>query len=169
MLLLLGNSAAQAGGTCQEPVTTGTATVVHIENICFKPTVISIEAGGTVLWMNDLSKAPHTITGVNGLFGSDGQLDPGASFGHQFTTAGIYSYYCLLHRGMAGTVIVSERTAGLENVSLTSGALRSGTTPAVTDSSNDFGRLGLFVALAAGAATVAAAGGFALGARRAGR
>ena len=162
VLLFPSSSPAQAGGQCLDPVTSASSTTVHLEGVCFSPTVVHVKAGTTVTWTNDLSKAPHTVTGVNGLFASPDQLTPGSSFSHQFTDKGIFPYYCTLHPSMAGTVVVEAAGTGTESVSLVGGSR----TAALTSSGGAIDNVWLFVLLSAAAAVTAAAGGFLLGMRR---
>ena len=172
-LLLFAASPAHAGGGCHQPVTSDTGAVVHLEGICFTPTVVHVEAGDTVTWVNDLSKAAHTVTGANGAFGSLDELAPGASFAHEFSAEGTYPYYCFLHPGMAGAVVVGDGTASstsAESVSVASGAQPNQTIdPSSASSGGGIGNVWLFVLLSGAAAMATATGGFALGTRRARR
>jgi plastocyanin len=173
-VLSIPGSLAQAGGGCRgEPVTTGSDLVVHFNGVCFSPTIVHIRAGATVTWANDLSKAPHTVTGANASWGSFDEVAPGSSFSHQFTTEGTYPYYCFLHAGMVGAVVVGDGNASSgnpESVSLASGAQRNPTVASALASGGDsMGHVTLFVLLSAAATGVAAAGGFVLGTRRARR
>ena len=74
--------------------------------------VIEILPGDTVTWKN-ADSAVHTVTSgiaasnsYDGLFDS-GLFGPGRSFSHTFDEPGRYSYYCLPHPWMDGTVIVA--------------------------------------------------------------
>lgn len=86
------------------PVGAQTRTVSMVDDK-FKPAAITISVGDSVRWVNN-GKAAHTATSrVNGLF--DSSLVPsGDSFTHKFSKAGTYRYYCFLHAGMNGTVVV---------------------------------------------------------------
>jgi len=58
----------------------------------------------------------HTVTSGNPEAGPDGMFDsgvfnPGESFTFQFTEAGTYKYYCILHLWMVGTINVQEAMA----------------------------------------------------------
>jgi len=59
--------------------------------------------GATVTWVNE-DDEPHTVT-ATGVFASPG-LDYDETFSFKFTTAGRYTYQCLLHPRMTGTVVV---------------------------------------------------------------
>jgi plastocyanin len=72
----------------------------------YSPDNITVVIGinNTVTWTNDDS-TKHTVTAADGTFDS-GDLVPGQSYTHVFTTAGTYSYACEYHSWMKGTVIV---------------------------------------------------------------
>ena len=91
----------------------GQVTVV-MQNIAFNPANITIHVGQQVVWVNNDS-VPHTTTSgsCTGVTctpspGWDsGTLNPGQSFSHTFTTAGTFTYFCLIHGAvMQGTVTV---------------------------------------------------------------
>ena len=69
----------------------------------FSPTQVIITAGNSVNWLNN-DTVSHTTTGENNAW--NGSLGPGQSFSRQFTTAGTYSYSCLIHPNMTGRVVV---------------------------------------------------------------
>lgn len=76
---------------------------------CYVPSVIVIESGEQVTWVNEDS-AFHSVTSgfydmPSGLFDS-GYLDPSESFTFIFDYSGTYDYFCTLHPWMNGQVIV---------------------------------------------------------------
>src|SRR5204863_3709522 len=71
----------------------------------FVPNEVTVQIGTTVLWTNK-QIAPHTITANDGSFAS-GNLGKGDTFSHKFDKAGKVDYYCALHGGMAGHIIVT--------------------------------------------------------------
>jgi len=73
--------------------------------------VIRVPVGGTVTWTNDDS-TEHTVTGVGGAWGSYDVLGPGATVAHDFPVSGVYPYYCAIHPGMAGAVVVGDGRPG---------------------------------------------------------
>src|SRR5919109_3346199 len=90
----------------------GSATLTY--NVGFHPDPIQVKVGDTVKWTNDDLES-HTVTsGSNGVpdnkFNSSPNfiplMAPGSTFSHTFTETGEYSYFCLLHPNMVGTVIV---------------------------------------------------------------
>ncbi len=76
---------------------------------CYIPSLIVIEKGKQVTWVNEDS-AFHSITSgyydtPTDLFDS-GHLDPFESYTLTFDEAGTYDYFCTLHPWMKGQVIV---------------------------------------------------------------
>jgi len=76
---------------------------------CYIPSVIAIDFGNQVTWVNEDS-AFHTVT--SGFYGESselfdsGHLDPYESFTFDFDEKGTYDYFCTLHPWMKGQVIV---------------------------------------------------------------
>jgi plastocyanin len=68
-----------------------------------KVTVV-IGVNNTVTWVSR-SLSYDTVTEVNGTFDS-GPIAPGQTFSHTFTTPGTFSYLCVYHPWMAGSVRV---------------------------------------------------------------
>jgi len=76
---------------------------------CYIPSIITIESGKEVTWINEDS-AFHSVTSgfydtPSDLFDS-GYLDPSESFTFTFNESGRYDYFCTLHPWMYGQVIV---------------------------------------------------------------
>jgi plastocyanin len=96
------------GGTpVEQPTTSGpiSAGVVAVDN-AFQPSEVVVEVGGTVQWTN-AGSAPHTITADTRGFDS-GLVPPGGEYVRTFTQPGTFTYQCILHPGMVGTVRVRE-------------------------------------------------------------
>jgi plastocyanin len=76
---------------------------------CYIPSIIVIEKGKQVTWVNEDS-AFHSIT--SGYYGAptelfdSGHLDPFESYTLTFDEVGTYDYFCILHPWMKGQVIV---------------------------------------------------------------
>ena len=76
---------------------------------CYIPSVIAIDFGNKVTWVNEDS-AFHSVT--SGFYGEpselfdSGYLDPFESFTFDFDEKGTYDYFCTLHPWMKGQVIV---------------------------------------------------------------
>jgi len=76
---------------------------------CYVPSLIIIEKGKQVTWVNEDS-AFHSVTSgfydePDDLFDS-GHLDPFESYTLTFDEVGVYDYFCTLHPWMKGQVIV---------------------------------------------------------------
>jgi plastocyanin len=105
--LAVSSAGASGGGGCPPPITNGSATRALIKNWCYSPTVLHIEPGTTITWVNR-DPAPHTITGANRAWGSYKQMRQGQALTFRFNRAGVYPYYCVIHVGMVGTVVVRD-------------------------------------------------------------
>ena len=84
----------------------------------FDPKEINVKVGDTVKWTNN-DIALHTVTSGkdssdpnkgkdfdSGLTPPNALTTTGKIFQHTFTTAGTFPYFCQVHPGMAGAVIV---------------------------------------------------------------
>ena len=95
---------------------------VTVEGLAFNPETLEVAVGTTVTWTND-DPVQHTVTsGVKGTQGApgvskgkadrpdgtfDGALDDrGATFAFTFDEPGTYEYFCRIHGGMTGTIVV---------------------------------------------------------------
>src|SRR5262249_50891722 len=70
----------------------------------FNPAQVTVNVGDTVTWANT-GRVLHTVTANNGAFNS-GAMAPGGSWSFDFTTPGLYSYFCGIHPWMHGSVSV---------------------------------------------------------------
>ena len=77
---------------------------VTIADFAFSPTAARVPRGTEVTWSNE-DPTGHTITAVDGEFGSD-TLGSGDSFSFGFEEPGLYQYRCAIHPEMEGTVRV---------------------------------------------------------------
>lgn len=77
---------------------------VHIRAFRFAPVADTVQAGDTVLWVND-DIVPHTATALGKEFDSK-SIDVGASWRHATRVPGSYEYECTLHPTMRGTLVV---------------------------------------------------------------
>ncbi len=92
------------------PTPTGGSTVSIVAgaatktSTAYSPNPITITHGGAVMWVNNDSTT-HTST-ANDNSSNSGNIAPGGSFSHTFPSAGTFTYHCLIHPGMVGTVNV---------------------------------------------------------------
>ena len=77
---------------------------------CYTPSTATISTGGTVTFSNT-DTAPHTATSGSATDGPDGVFDTSlimanASYDVTLSDSGTYTYFCMVHPWMEGTVIV---------------------------------------------------------------
>ena len=82
----------------------GTGNAVSIKNFAFSIGTLNVSAGTTVTWTNN-DGTTHTVTADDGSFNS-GNIAPGATFSHQFTSTGTVAYHCNIHPMMTASVVV---------------------------------------------------------------
>src|SRR5687768_14435475 len=80
---------------------------IAIVNFSFDPAIVTVEVGDSVTWANS-DDAPHTSTSETAAWDS-GVLGEGGTFQHTFNQAGLYPYFCGIHSGMRGAVLVGPR------------------------------------------------------------
>lgn len=107
-------SSGSHGGAALNPATTVKTTLLS-----FVPATLTVKAGSTVTW-TDTDSISHTVTTGTFVLGSDGlrssehpdglinmPLSGGKNVTFTFTKPGKYVYYCSIHKGMNGEVIVT--------------------------------------------------------------
>jgi plastocyanin len=107
--LLLCVLAAGARATSAPNVTAATtqAATVSMKANVFVPAEITVAAGTTIVWLNEDydSGEFHNVIAENGSFATE-NLAPGGASSLTLSSPGRYVYYCDLHEGMYGTVVV---------------------------------------------------------------
>ncbi len=124
--LLFGACGGSDGGAAADSGTGQTtaaaeAAEVALANVKFEPREVEVSVGDTVTWTNE-DTVLHTVTsgkgheqGVPGVSeGKDAQPDglfdhempEGETFSFTFDKAGTFDYFCAIHPGMTGTVVV---------------------------------------------------------------
>ena len=93
-------AAPPASGT-QASIVAGATTLT---TNAYSPNPIAVTVGGTVTWTNNDTRT-HTATSTTGVW-SSGSIPPGEKYSTTFMTAGSFPYFCTIHPGMVGTVVV---------------------------------------------------------------
>lgn len=107
-LVALGTTATTAeagGGGCHRERQELTSARVDIQQFCFTQTVVHVAPGEKVTWTN-YDQTPHSVTDANFVWGDYNQIGTNSSVTHTFDTPGVYPYFCYLHPGMVGAVVV---------------------------------------------------------------
>lgn len=101
---VFGMPSALAGG-CRAGVTQGSGDTIEMVNACFTPTILHVDPGQRVTWINQDDFA-HNITASGwGYFDS---LDQGDVFRATFRKDGVYPFACTYHFGMSGAIVVGD-------------------------------------------------------------
>lgn len=99
-----------AATTTTTPTTTAppvsVAGDIDIVDFSFTPSTITIKAGRTLTFANT-GNAKHSATAKDGSFDT-GLLARGQTARHKFNTPGTFPYFCVLHPGMTGTILVTD-------------------------------------------------------------
>lgn len=85
------------------PAPSPSGAIVDITGFAFVPAELRVARGATVRWRN-ADPAPHTATGDGW---DTGRLRSGQDGSVTFDQAGTFSYLCVIHPAMTGTVTVS--------------------------------------------------------------
>ena len=112
LIFMVAPLSAGAGGFCSghegEVKTTGSGSTVEMSENCFRPTVLRVQQGAKVTFVNN-DPDVHSVGGVGGSFGDmHKEIPPGESVTYAFKEKGVYPYACIFHPGMAGAVVVGD-------------------------------------------------------------
>lgn len=107
--------AARAGGGCapaegeitQARAGAGRPFAVAIAECSYDVGVLYVDRGSQVSWTNKDPFA-HSVTGLAFSWGSDALLQQGDVVTRDFPRDGIFPYFCILHPGMVGVVVVGD-------------------------------------------------------------
>jgi plastocyanin len=80
-------------------------TRASIDNFTFKPDIITVPVGTTVVWEND-DDIVHTVVSRDGAFRSPA-LDTEDKFSFTFDKTGTFEYFCGLHPYMKAKIVVA--------------------------------------------------------------
>jgi plastocyanin len=104
-VLALGWVTPVSAGGCGQPATHGRGRTVAISKMCFRPSLLSVERGATVTFVNE-DPIAHNVNGQ--LWGHFDDLAPDARFNATFDEDGTYPFACTLHPGMTGAIVVGD-------------------------------------------------------------
>jgi len=163
--LSLGGAPASANGGCGVPPSDGTGDTVEMTANCFQATVLHVEPGSEITWVNHDPYA-HTVTGVGGSWGDFTEIAKGESVSYRFDANGVYLYSCLIHLGMVGAVVVGDGSgdAGLNPAAVVPASTGPPAAAATTAPASSKGSSWIWPTLLAGALGIAL--GLAFGRRR---
>jgi len=102
---LVGSPHPASAGGCGRPASHGSGTTVAISEACFTPSLLTVDAGATVTFVNH-DPIAHNVGGQ--LWGHFDDLEPNQRFQATFDQDGIYPFACTLHPGMTGAIIVGD-------------------------------------------------------------
>ncbi len=86
------------------PTVTVTAGASGKTTTAYNPNPITISRGMSVTWVNNDS-ITHTSTSDSNAWNS-GNIAPGGTFSQTFQSSGSFTYHCMIHPNMVGTVTV---------------------------------------------------------------
>ncbi|MFO1352458.1 MAG: cupredoxin family copper-binding protein [Gammaproteobacteria bacterium] len=99
VMALLANAVAQVGVWAAQPAQT-----VEIKDFAFRPEMIIVRAGATVVWRNQ-DIVPHTATAQDASWDT-GEIARSADQALRFEYPGRYAYRCRFHPAMHGVIEV---------------------------------------------------------------
>ena len=105
--LLMPAPPAIAGGGCHSGATQGMGDTVELLDACPTPTILTIDPGGTVSFVN---KDPFTHNVIGSAWGHPEDLSQGEAFTATFDEPGVYPWACWYHPGMTGAIVVGDGT-----------------------------------------------------------
>ena len=115
LLVLFVPDAGLAGGChASSEMTTGRAggnATVDIAQCGYSPAILYVDPGAEVTWINQ-DPLPHTVTGAGLSLGGEKDIESRErTESFRFDEAGVYPYYCILHPGMTGAIVVHDVSA----------------------------------------------------------
>ena len=113
-------TAVAGGGGCYGGPTQGTGEQVEMVKACFMPSVLRVEPGTEVTFLNS-DPITHNVSAIE--WGSEGDLRKGDSFTTTFNDEGTFPYACMYHYGMTGAVVVGDGSGPATGASVEVGEL----------------------------------------------
>ena len=105
LLVGCGGSGDGTDRTASSEASSSSARAVGIQDYAYKPASITVPVGTTVTFTNRDS-TPHTATSKESGAFESGPIDTNKSGKVVLEKAGTFTYYCLFHPFMKGTIVV---------------------------------------------------------------
>jgi plastocyanin len=96
---------AAGGGGCHRPPSEGRGDTLTLTELCFSPTVLHVAPGARVSVVNH-DQLDHPLGRPGGAWSWDG--GPGDRTAVRLEASGAYPFFCYLHPGMVGVVVVGD-------------------------------------------------------------
>ncbi len=106
--VVLAAPALAGGGGCKNTSNVeGAGRGVDMKANCFRAAILKIEPGTTITWDNR-DDWDHALNGIGGDWGQNEHVASGDTFSQRFDQPGTYPYYCYIHPGMVGAILVGD-------------------------------------------------------------
>ena len=102
---LLASIGANEAGIRSRVLSENRQAEVVLEKLRFSPQTLSVPIGTTVTWINRDS-VPKIVISADHPLEVPPILRAGQAFSRTFATAGTYSYFCSVHPGVTGKIVV---------------------------------------------------------------
>jgi plastocyanin len=102
---LLASIGAEEGGARSPVLSKGGHAEVVLEKLRFSPQTLSVRVGTTVTWINRDS-VPKIVVSAGQPLEVPPIIRAGQTFSRTFGTEGTYSYFCSVHPGVTGKIVV---------------------------------------------------------------
>jgi plastocyanin len=97
--------ASAGGGGCHRPATEGSGDTLALTELCFSPTVLRVAPGSEVTIVNR-DTISHPLSRPGGEWAWDGPIGDRTTV--RLERAGTYPFFCYVHPGMVGVVVVGD-------------------------------------------------------------
>ncbi|HZD02947.1 MAG TPA: hypothetical protein VFA46_22965 [Actinomycetes bacterium] len=96
---------AAAGGGCHRPPSESRGDTLTLTDLCFSPTVLRV-APGTKVTIVNRDQLEHPLGRPGGAWSWDGSARDRTAV--RLEAAGVYPFFCYVHPGMVGVVVVGD-------------------------------------------------------------
>lgn len=106
-------ASAGGGGGCHRPPSEGRGTTLALAELCFSPTVLRVAPGSEVTIVNR-DAIDHPLGRPGGEWSWDGGIGDRKTV--RLERSGVYPFFCYLHPGMVGVVVVGDGRGSASSV-----------------------------------------------------